>query len=126
VAEDTLLYLAAFLVFALGVAHSVLGERYILIRLFRRNDLPELLGNSWFTKRTLRFAWHITSLTWFGIAALLWQLARGALTPAATAQIIGITSIACGILPIAFTRGKHLSWVVFFSVGALALWWSVA
>lgn len=121
-----MLYLAALLVFALGVAHSILGERYILIRLFRRHDLPELFGSSWFTTRTLRFAWHITSLTWFGIAALLWQLARGALTPAATAQIIGITSIACGILPIAFTRGKHLSWMVFFSVGALALWWSAA
>jgi len=121
-----LLYLAAFLVVSLGVAHSVLGERYILVRLFRRNDLPKLFGSSWFTTRTLRFAWHITSLTWFGIAAILWQLAQGALTPAVTAQIIGITSIACGLLPIVFTRGKHLSWVVFFAVGALALWWSAA
>jgi len=112
------------LVFALGVAHSILGERYILIRLFRRSDLPQLFGSSWFTTRTLRFAWHITSLTWFGIAALLWQLARGALTPAATAQIIGITCIACAVLPIAFTRGRHLSWIVFLAVGALALCWS--
>jgi len=121
-----LLYVAAALIFALGVAHSVLGERYILVRLFRRNDLPQLFGSSWFTKRTLRFAWHITSLTWFGFAAILWQLARGLLTPAATAQTIGVTSIACGILPLVFTRGKHLSWLVFFSVGALALWWSAS
>jgi len=36
-----LLYLAAFLVAALGIAHSVLGERYILVRLFRRDNLPK-------------------------------------------------------------------------------------
>jgi hypothetical protein len=118
------LYLAAVLIFALGAAHSLLGERYILFRLFRRGDLPALFGSSWFTERTLRFAWHLTSLTWFGLAALLWQLARGALTPAATAQIIGITAIACGILPVVFTRGRHLSWLVFFAVGALTLCWA--
>lgn len=39
----SLLYLAAGLVVALGAAHSVLGERYILTRLFRRSDLPRLL-----------------------------------------------------------------------------------
>lgn len=121
-----MLYLAAILVFALGIAHSILGERYILIRLFRRNDLPALFGSARFTTRTLRFAWHITTLTWFGLAVILWQLARGALTPASTAQIVGITSLACGVLPLAFTRGRHLSWVVFFAVGALALGWSAA
>jgi len=123
---NSMLHLAALLVFALGVAHSVLGERYILMRLFKRDDLPKLFGSSWFTVRTLRFAWHITTLTWFGMAAILWQLARGVLTPVATAQIVGVTCIACGILPIVFTRGRHLSWVVFFAVGALTLWWSVA
>ncbi len=121
-----MLYLAAALIFGLGMAHSLLGERYILIRLFRRYDLPKLFGSSWFTVRTLRFAWHITTLSWFGLAALLWQLARGALSAVATAQIIGITALACGLLPIAFTRGRHLSWVVFFAIGALTLWWSAA
>ena len=121
-----MLYVAALLVFLLGVAHSVLGERYILVRLFRRDDLPKVFGSAWFTVRTLRFAWHITTLTWFGIAAILWQLARGTLTPVATAQTIGITCIACGILPIVFTRGRHLSWVVFFAVAALTLCWSAA
>ncbi len=57
-----LLYFAAFLSVALGIAHSVLGERYILTRLFRRADLPKLFGSSEFTVRTLRFAWHITTV----------------------------------------------------------------
>lgn len=52
----TWLYLAAFLAAALGLAHSLLGERYILIRLFRRENLPKLFGSTAFTQRTLRFA----------------------------------------------------------------------
>ena len=45
-----LLYLfAAFLAICLGIAHSYLGERYILSRLFRRADLPKLFGGTEFT-----------------------------------------------------------------------------
>ena len=119
-----MLSVAAILIGALALAHSALGERYILTRLFRRSDLPKLFGGTAFTAGTLRFAWHLTSVTWFGFAALLWQLGRGALTPQATAQIIGVTSIACGVLPVVFTRGRHLSWVVFLAIGVLALCWN--
>ena len=64
-----LLDLAAALVVALGLAHSFLGERYILQRLLRREDLPRLFGSADFTRRTLRFAWHVTSVAWLGLAA---------------------------------------------------------
>ena len=47
---------AAFLVVALGLAHSILGERYILMRLFRREDLPNIFGSAKFTAQNLRFA----------------------------------------------------------------------
>jgi len=59
---NTFLAAAALLIPALGAAHSVLGERYILIRLFRRSDLPKLFGSDTFTRRTLRFAWHLTTV----------------------------------------------------------------
>jgi hypothetical protein len=118
------LIVAALLVIALGIAHSVLGERYILVRLFRRNDLPKLFGDSTFTTRTLRFAWHITSLTWFGLAALLLQIDAGASSPPLLARTIGTTSLACAVLPLAYTRGKHLSWLVFVAIGVLTLWWA--
>lgn len=121
-----LLYFAAFLVVVLGIAHSVLGERYILVRLFRRNDLPKIFGSSEFTVRTLRFAWHITTVAWMGFAVLLVQIAQGSLTPSGTAQVIGYTSIASGLLPLVMTRGRHLSWVVFFVVGAILLGMSSA
>jgi len=41
---------AAVLALAIGLAHSWLGERYILIRLFRRQNIPHLFGSDDFTK----------------------------------------------------------------------------
>lgn len=117
----SLLYLAAFLAFALGTAHSWLGERYILVRLFRRENLPQLFGSAQFTTRTLRFAWHLTTLAWWGFAALLVQLAQGHLTPTSVAQTIGGTFLASGFLPLVITRGKHWSWLVMFAIGSIAL-----
>ncbi|WP_133001230.1 hypothetical protein [Luteimonas arsenica] len=117
-----LLYVAAFLVVALGIAHSLLGERYILARLFRRSDLPKLFGSAEFTTRTLRFAWHITTVAWFGFAALLVHAARGDLTVQGMLQIIGFTSVVSGFLPLILTRGRHLSWLVLFVIGGIALW----
>jgi hypothetical protein len=117
-----LLYLAAFLAVALGIAHSVLGERYILVRLFRRENLPKLFGGTEFTTRTLRFAWHITTVAWFGFGALLLHAGRGDLTSSGTLRIIGVTFILSGLLPLFITRGKHLSWLVLFAIGGIALW----
>ena len=37
--------IAAIFLFFIGLAHSILGERYILVRLFRRDNLPKLLGS---------------------------------------------------------------------------------
>jgi hypothetical protein len=51
-----------------GLAHSVLGERYVLMRLFRRTDLPKLFRGAELTIRTLRFAWHLTTIAWQGAA----------------------------------------------------------
>jgi hypothetical protein len=120
----SLLYVSALLIVAVGIVHSVLGERYILIRLFRRDDLPKLFGGTAFTKRTLRLAWHITTVAWFAFAALLVQVAQGSLTPAGTVQIIGYASIASGLLSLVISRGQHLSWLVFFAIGAMAMVWA--
>jgi hypothetical protein len=113
--------IAAALLALLGAAHSYLGERYILIRLFRRQDLPAILGSSDFTKRTLRFAWHITTLLVVGLAAILIVLASPRGTPDHTVEIIAATCAACGLVALAGSRGRHLSWVVFLTVAAL-LW----
>jgi hypothetical protein len=84
---QTALYIAAALVLIVALAHSYLGERYLLARLFR-NNTSKILDSNGFAGRTLRFAWHITSIAWLGFAALLVLLALGRATPAAIAAVI--------------------------------------
>lgn len=116
------LSLAAFLLVAIGLAHSYLGERYLLVRLLRRVDLPRLLGSVEFTAQVLRFAWHITTLAWWGFAAILLHLARGPLSARVVAALIGLTFVATGLVALVGSRGRHLSWPIFLLIGALALW----
>ena len=118
-----MLQVAAVLLALLGIAHSILGERYILIRLFRREALPHLFGGPEFTRRTLRFAWHLTTVLAFALAAVLWQLAEEA-SPAALVRTIGWALILGGLLPLVHTRGRHLSWLVLFAAGGLCLFWA--
>lgn len=66
-----MLAIAALLFLLTGAAHSYLGERYILIRLFKRDNLPKLFGGTEFTTGTLRFAWHLLTLVWWGIAVVV-------------------------------------------------------
>lgn len=114
------LYFAAFLAIVIGVVHSVLGERFILIRLFKRNDLPKLFGSTEFTANTLRFAWHITTIAWWGFAALLVQLAKGTVTAQGVASVIAITFLLTGVLTLVLSKAKHLAWIVFFMIGGIA------
>jgi hypothetical protein len=79
---------ATVLCFSVGLAHSVLGERYILVRLFRRPDLPKLFGGTEFTIRTLRFAWHLTTIAWWGAAAMFYKMAQGPLSSSMAAYIL--------------------------------------
>lgn len=116
------LFAAAFFAIAVGVAHSVLGERYILIRLFHQENLPKLFGGTEFTTRTLRFAWHITTIAWWGFAAILFQLARGGFSASAVASVIGVTFLATAIVTFAISRARHLAWPVFAFIGCVALY----
>ncbi|HET6404241.1 MAG TPA: hypothetical protein VFH78_06300 [Candidatus Thermoplasmatota archaeon] len=111
---DPLLALAAFLIASISLAHSYLGERYILIRLFRRPDLPKLFGSDRFTKRTLRFAWHITSVAWLGLAAALFWEPRVAVSAAFAVS---------AVVSLAGARGRHYSWIVFGAIAALTWPW---
>ncbi|MEQ2353763.1 hypothetical protein [Pseudoalteromonas piscicida] len=114
---------AALLLFLIGLVHSVLGEKYILLRLFKRDNLPHLFGSDWFSKRTLRFAWHLTTIAWWGIAAMLFMFYR----EMDGKQMLYVTSgtfLISGLVALIASRAKHLSWVVFFVIAAL-LYFSV-
>lgn len=114
---------AAALALLLGLAHSVLGERYILMRLFRR-PLPPLFGDDAFTRRTLRFAWHLTSLAWWGMGGLL--LAYATQAPALDAggllavRALAATFAVSGLVTLVHSRGRHLAWAVMLAIAGLA------
>ena len=119
---ENVLYLAAILTIGIGIAHSYLGERYILTRLFRRDDLPKLFGSADFTIRTLRFAWHITTIAWWGFAAILVLLAHPPLSVSVVGTVIGCTFLAHFAVAISCSRGKHLAWTVFLAIGVFAIY----
>lgn len=120
--DSTLLIVAALLTFGVGIAHSVLGEKLLLIRLFRRPDLPTLAGSTSFAMRTLRFAWHITTVAWWGFGAMLLLASRDALTQANALRALAVTMLVTAAMILIASRGKHLAWPVFAAIAAAALW----
>ena len=120
-----LLVVGSFLLIFIGFIHSYLGEKYILIRLFRRDNLPKLLGSDWFTKRVLRFAWHLTTVAWWGFAAILYFLSHSSDNIRSEVLIIITVVFAIsGIISLLHSRGKHLSWLFFFGIAGIS-WFSI-
>ncbi|MBC8504618.1 MAG: hypothetical protein ISR58_18730 [Anaerolineales bacterium] len=118
-----MLILAAILAIAIGVAHSWLGERYIISRLLRRDNLPKLFGDDSFTKQTLRYGWHLTTTAWWGLGLIL--LISGGLLPEIDLRrgvilTVGFTFLVSAAFSFIFTRGRHLSWVVFLAIAVLS------
>ena len=108
--------IAAIILICIGLVHSYLGERYILMRLFKRDNIPHLFGSDHFTKGTLRFCWHVMSFAVFGFAAILLH------TPSHNAfvlQVIAWVFSMSAVLSFYFTKGKHLSWIAFLAIAAL-------
>ena len=116
-----LLTLAALLIFLTGLAHSWLGERYLLRRLFKRENLPALLGSTAFTTGTLRFVWHLLTLVWWGMAALVILAVQGPLQTRQVLLVFSAIAALSALFPLVFTRGRHLSWLAFLAIAAL-LW----
>ena len=119
-----MLIAASVLTVLIAAAHSYLGERYILVRLFRQS-LPKLFGSDHFTRQTLRFAWHLTSVTWIGIAALFILLHFQLATPTNILYILGTTFSVSALVSLIASRGKHMSWLVFGSVAALCFGYTI-
>ena len=114
---------AAALAIFIGIVHSYLGERYILVRLFKRNNLPKLFGSDWFTKRVLRLAWHLTTIAWWGFAAILYIISgSNENIEKQILIIIAVVFLASGLLSATFTKGKHISWVVFWLISGISIY----
>ena len=94
----------------LAIAHSALGESGILRPLFA----VEWTVNEprWAVERILRFAWHLTSVTWLGFAAI----AMGA----SALVTMGIVSLVSAAIIFVMLRG-HLAWPIFLLGGLAAI-----
>lgn len=102
--------LAAGMLVLLAIAHSVLGETSLLRPLFKQEwDIDE---PRWGVERVFRFAWHLTSMAWLALAAVLLDI--GVLSA------VAVLSMASAALVFVMLRG-HLAWPMFLlaAFGAL-------
>ncbi len=118
------LIIAGILTFIIGLAHSYLGERYILIRLLQYSELPKLFGDDSFTRQTLRFAWHLTTLAWWGLAVILFVTSGLFFSLKAGESILIIIALIfffSALLSLIITKGRHLSWIIYLVIMFLIL-----
>jgi len=120
---NVVLLVAGLLSALIGIAHSVLGEKLVLGPLFRRDDLPKLLGSTTFARQTLRFTWHLTTVLLLGIGAVVMVLSLSTADPRSTwvLQVLAATFTVCSLLSLIGARAKHFSWWVFLIIAVL-LW----
>jgi hypothetical protein len=107
--------ISATIVFAISLAHTILGERFIINRLVAM-DLFRLFGSEAFVKRTIRMAWHLTTVSWWGFSAMQVYWATVELTR--QVFVAGIILIVVygtmSLFSIVVVKGRHwISWVGF-------------
>jgi len=119
---STSLVAAAVLTVAVSLVHSWLGERRLIGPLLAVEPRPAALKGG-FPRNVLRFAWHITSLAWIGMAGMMVALAQGPLNgPGRLASLaVGVTFLVHAALVLGMSRGRHLAWPVFLVIGLLCL-----
>ena len=102
--------IVAALFVVLAVAHSVLGERDIVQPLLAQSW--EIALPRWAADRILRFAWHLTSVAWLGLAAIVVGV-----QPLVVVGLVAAVSAAT----IALQLPGHFAWPLFlvaaFSAG---------
>ena len=113
-----MLLIAVMLLLGIGIVHSYLGEKYILMRLFRQS-LPELFGDDSFTRHTIRFVWHLLSVAWFGFAAVLTLAYLDRVSTPALLEVVGITFAVTAATALIASRARHLSWLVFAAISII-------
>ena len=116
-----MLIAAAALLVLVGLYHSLAGERRLIRPLLAMETLPRLGHGPGYTRALIRTAWHLTTLTWFGIAGILVHLH---LTAPDTGDDIILWLIcavfaASGAAALVFSRARHPAWMAFLPVAAL-------
>ncbi|WP_417487340.1 hypothetical protein [Maricaulis sp.] len=118
-----MLIIAAALTVLVGLFHSIAGEIRLVRPLLARPDLPSLGHGPWYVRALIRTAWHITTLVWLGIAAMLVVIHRASLADhAPLLWIISAVFAVSGLAALIFSRAKHPAWLAFLPVSAFTGW----
>lgn len=114
---------AAAMTIAIGGVHSWLGERRLIGPLLAVGRRQGLLEHSAFARQVLRFAWHLTTLAWWGFGALLIYLSLATLDDESRwiLGIVATTFFVTGIAILISSRGRHLAWPAFLLIAGLTL-----
>jgi len=117
--SDGLLFIAAMLLIVTAFAHSVLGERRLIGPLLARREGVLASG---LARVVLRFAWHLTSVTWAVLALILVQLVREPATARHWAAAgTGVAFTGVGLFDAVASRGRHVGWPLLTGIGIAAL-----
>jgi hypothetical protein len=133
---NTYFALAGGLALLLSLLHSVMGE-LLLFRRWIRDSLPAvapfslievrklgLTGSPDLARQTLRFTWHLPAVLGLGLGAVLlrlsWPDSQGAQL-AFVERATALSFLACSLLVLLCSRGKHPGWAVFLAI-ALLIW----
>lgn len=113
---------AALLTFAVGVAHSWLGEHRLIGPLLAPDNRHGILVHR-FARQVLRFAWHVTTLAWWGFAAILGYMAFSPVGEAGRIILVitALMFLITGAVVLMTSRGRHLAWPAFLAIGFLSL-----
>jgi hypothetical protein len=117
--SNDLLLLTAVLLIVTALVHSVLGELRLIGPLVARRE--GILASD-LARVVLRFAWHLTSVTWLVLGLILVQLVRN---PGAArlwaAGATGVAFIGVGLFDAVASRGRHIGWPLLAGIGIAAL-----
>lgn len=114
---------AAGLTVLVGILHSWLGERRLIGPLLAPGQRSPLLDRSAFYRNVLRFAWHLTTVTWWAFAAVLLVLAAVPVLTATDKIVLAIIAVmfgSSGIVTLVMSRSRHISWPFFLAIGVLS------
>ncbi len=115
------LVLAALLIATACVTHSTLGELRLIGPLLAPEVRRGLLEESALARQVLRLSWHLTSVAWFGLAAVL--VAEAAARPShlgdTVASLVAATFFVTGLTTLLASRGRLLVWPLFLAIAVL-------
>jgi FtsH-binding integral membrane protein len=80
------------------------------------------LADSAYARNVLRFAWHLTTLAWWGVGAILVVLALSPFQGRESSILLIVTStfLVTGLVALVMSRGRHLAGPVFLVIAGLS------